>query len=225
MSGVKAMEGVTGGGALQGDTACLRYTVVTTPVGPARVTWSPRGLCALDLDEPGSAEATTGGPATPGPQPAAGAAALRDDTRRAEWQAVVDAWFAGEPVEVPLDLEASGLASFTRAVLDQVRRIPRGSLRTYGEIARALGRPRAARAVGNAVAANPIALLIPCHRVVRAGGDLGRYSGGGPAVKERLLRMEGAWPPAAAGRPGDRTGLPLGPEEAPAAPRSGRTAG
>ncbi|WP_203530586.1 methylated-DNA--[protein]-cysteine S-methyltransferase [Thermaerobacter sp. PB12/4term] len=212
----------------------LRYTVVSTPVGPARVVWSPRGLRALELEEPGRparAGGRTGGPVQepspagePAPGPAGGrpcgaarpaprtasarggwaAGARRDDSRRPHWQALLDAWFAGKPVPLTLDLEGAGLSPFTRKVLEEVHRIPRGQVRTYGEIARAVGRPGAARAVGNAVAANPIALLIPCHRVVGAGGRLGQYSGGGPGVKERLLRLEGAWPPEGtpgAGRP------------------------
>ncbi|WP_460039430.1 methylated-DNA--[protein]-cysteine S-methyltransferase [Thermaerobacter litoralis] len=168
--------------------------------------WSTRGLCALELapGERGEPDEPAPAPDRAAPSNAAGRA-VRDDGRRAEWQALLNAWFAGEPVDVPLDLDVWRLGPFTRAVLDQVRRIPRGSVRTYGAIARALGRPGAARAVGNAVAANPIALLIPCHRVVRTGGVLGAYSGGGPAVKERLLRMEGAWP-LPPGRPGRTAG-------------------
>ena len=171
-----------------------RYTVVDTPVGPVRVTWTPRGICGLVLMNPGP---DRGGMAAPAPAPGEPApGACRDDGRRAELQALLRAWFAGDDVDVPVDRDAAGLSPFVRAVLEEVRRIPRGRVRTYGEIARALGRPGAARAVGNAVAANPVALLIPCHRVVPAGGGLGQYSGGGPQVKERLLRLEGGWPPA-----------------------------
>ena len=179
--------------------ATRHFTVVDTPVGPVRITWTPRGVCGLErLDgEAPSTGARPGrrAPSSPGPDGDGAEAPRRDDTRRAAFQALLDAWFAGADVQVPVDLEAAGLSPFARAVLDQVRRIPRGQVRTYAAIARALGRPGAARAVGNAVAANPVALLIPCHRVVRADGRLGQYSGGGPAIKERLLRLEGAWPP------------------------------
>jgi methylated-DNA-[protein]-cysteine S-methyltransferase len=71
-----------------------------------------------------------------------------------------------------------------------VSSIPFGELRSYGDIARALGRPKAARAVGAAVAQNPVAVIIPCHRVVGEGGDLTGYRGG-LRIKEALLRLEG----------------------------------
>ncbi len=80
---------------------------------------------------------------------------------------------------------------FQEAVLAATRAIPRGETRTYGEVAALIGRPRAARAVGSALAANPLPLLIPCHRVVGAGRRLGFYSDGGPDMKRRLLACEG----------------------------------
>lgn len=92
--------------------------------------------------------------------------------------------------DLPVALE---VAPFARRVLEEVRRIPSGTTRTYGEIAIRLGEPRAARAVGNAVAANPVPLVIPCHRVVPASGGVGQYSAeGGPRTKRRLLEREQA---------------------------------
>lgn len=79
---------------------------------------------------------------------------------------------------------------FQRRVLLIERRIPRGSVSTYGELARALGEANKARAVGNALAANPFPLIIPCHRVVRSDGSLGGFQGG-KRMKEKLLKMEG----------------------------------
>ncbi len=94
--------------------------------------------------------------------------------------------------DLPVDLE---LTEFDRRVLDEVRRIPSGRTATYGEIARRVGRPRAARAVGNAVARNPAVVVIPCHRVLPSDGSIGNYSGeGGPRTKARLLAQEGAHP-------------------------------
>jgi len=83
------------------------------------------------------------------------------------------------------------LTSFQRAVLLACVKIPRGETRTYSQLARAIGKPKSARAVGNALAANPLAPFIPCHRVVRSDGKLGGYSAkGGARAKESLLLRE-----------------------------------
>ena len=89
---------------------------------------------------------------------------------------------------VPVDL--AGFTAFERRVLEATRDIPRGEVRTYGEVAQATGRPRAARAVGNALNKNSACIVIPCHRVVASGG-LGGF-GGGLHVKRYLLELEGA---------------------------------
>lgn len=89
-------------------------------------------------------------------------------------------------------LDLSWLPPFQRRVLEKTAEIPRGEVRPYSWIAKEIGSPRAVRAVGTAVGHNPIPILIPCHRVVRADGSLGEYSMGGPAVKERVLALEGA---------------------------------
>jgi O-6-methylguanine DNA methyltransferase len=97
-------------------------------------------------------------------------------------------------LDLPVDLE---LTPFDRQVLEEVRRVPSGQTASYGEIARRVGRPGAARAVGNAVARNPALLVVPCHRVVPSSGRIGNYSGGGGArTKARLLRQERALPEA-----------------------------
>jgi len=83
------------------------------------------------------------------------------------------------------------MPDFVKRTLTMCRQIPRGRVITYGGLAAAVGASRAARAVGNAMAANPIALIIPCHRVVRSNGCLGGFGGGGPAMKRRLLEQEG----------------------------------
>ena len=94
----------------------------------------------------------------------------------------------GETPKLPeLDLEA--LSEFERECLTIIRSIPRGEVRTYEWVARAAGRPKATRAVGNVMATNPIPLLLPCHRVVPTSGGLGNY-GYGPAMKRRLLAAE-----------------------------------
>lgn len=91
--------------------------------------------------------------------------------------------------DVPVDL--SSRSPFHQEVLRATARIPRGEVRTYGELAETVGRPRAARAVGTAMARNPVPLLVPCHRVVPSSGGVGNY-GFGSDVKAKLLANEGA---------------------------------
>ncbi len=93
-------------------------------------------------------------------------------------------------------LNLGGADPFARQVYEAARSIPAGQTRTYGEIAKDLGQPGAARDVGQALAKNPIALIIPCHRVVAAGGKPGGFSArGGPATKAKMLALEGATQP------------------------------
>jgi O-6-methylguanine DNA methyltransferase len=99
---------------------------------------------------------------------------------------------AGRPGDLPLDLRT--LTEFQRAVLGFTASIPRGEVRPYGWIAAGVGSPGATRAVGSVMAANPIPLIVPCHRVVRSDGRIGAYSLGGPDTKHRLLEAEGAEP-------------------------------
>jgi O-6-methylguanine DNA methyltransferase len=84
-----------------------------------------------------------------------------------------------------------GLTEFEQSVLMKARQIPRGQVRPYSWIAREIGHPRAVRAVGTALANNPIPYFIPCHRVVRADGEIGNYGGGGPEAKKSILMLEG----------------------------------
>ncbi len=112
-------------------------------------------------------------------------------------QRVIDAIVSlldGEPVDltwVPVDM--SGVPEFNRRVYEAARSIPVGSTATYGDIAGLLGSPNASRAVGKALARNPFAIVVPCHRVVGAGGEVGGFSaGGGVNTKMRMLAIEGA---------------------------------
>ena len=88
------------------------------------------------------------------------------------------------------DLDFGVVQGFTRQALQACGQIPRGQVMSYGGLASSLGIPGGARAVGNAMAANPFPLMIPCHRVVRSDGSIGGF-GGGVEVKKRLLRLEG----------------------------------
>jgi methylated-DNA-[protein]-cysteine S-methyltransferase len=102
----------------------------------------------------------------------------------------LDAYFAGERRRFDLPLAPRG-AAFERRVWQLMSAIPYGETRSYGDLASALGAP--ARAVGQACGSNPLPILIPCHRVLAAGGGLGGYSGrGGVETKRRLLVLEGA---------------------------------
>lgn len=108
-------------------------------------------------------------------------------------RAALDAYFAGIPqdfADIALDFE--GATPFQRAVWNGARRVPHGTTSTYGALARDLGRPAsAARAVGAALGANPLAILVPCHRFLAANGGLTGYAAG-LEWKRRLLRIEGA---------------------------------
>jgi O-6-methylguanine DNA methyltransferase len=104
---------------------------------------------------------------------------------------IVDAVRARLEANTQVPWNLAWCTPFQRDVLEAVAAIPKGQTRTYGQIAEAVGRPRAARAVGEVMRTNPIPVLIPCHRVVRSGGDIGRYTPD-PAIKRRLLELEGA---------------------------------
>ena len=103
----------------------------------------------------------------------------------------LEAYFRGEQVEFPDALDLSMVAPFRRVVLHETRLIPYGETRSYGWLASRVGNPRASRAVGQAMATNPIPIIVPCHRVVGSDGGLTGF-GGGLALKKRLLSLETA---------------------------------
>jgi methylated-DNA-[protein]-cysteine S-methyltransferase len=102
----------------------------------------------------------------------------------------IRAYLAGKQRTPELSLDLEGYPLFRKGVWQVLRTIPYGQTRSYGWVARKLGRPKSARAVGQACGANPFPLVIPCHRVVAGNGSLGGFSGGLP-VKRRLLDLEG----------------------------------
>ncbi|MEU8981269.1 methylated-DNA--[protein]-cysteine S-methyltransferase [Streptomyces sp. NPDC058246] len=112
----------------------------------------------------------------------------RDETPFGEAIDQLRAYFAGELKEFTLELRMDG-TPFQRGVWDQLRQIPYGEIRSYGELAESLGNPAASRAVGLANGKNPIGIIVPCHRVVGANGSLTGY-GGGLDRKKRLLDFE-----------------------------------
>ncbi len=124
-----------------------------------------------------------------------GATLKRPSTFASDVARVLEAYLKGGPWPsgVPVVLPGAG---FYARVWNYLRRIPAGQVRTYGRVAQALRRRGAARAVGQACGANPLPLLVPCHRVVAAGCRLGGFSGG-LAIKRSLLELEGALPAGA----------------------------
>ena len=122
------------------------------------------------------------------------ATSRREVTRRAIAAGAVRV-VPGDGRRAPADPDWALLPDgFRGRALRACRAIPRGQVITYAELARRAGSPGAARAAGSAMAANPLPVVIPCHRVVRCDGGLGDYSAGGTAAKRRMLRAEGALP-------------------------------
>ena len=103
---------------------------------------------------------------------------------------LLDRYLQGREVDFDVEVDISGLGTFTRKVLNELRKIPYGETRSYGWLAKKVGKPGAARAVGQALKRNPIPIIIPCHRIIRDDGTIGGFSMG-VNIKERLLALEG----------------------------------
>lgn len=116
---------------------------------------------------------------------------VEDQTRLAEYRRQLRQYFEGARTRFSMDLDLGRLTQFQRRVLAAAAAIPVGEVRTYGQIARTLGKPKAARAVGQALGRNPLPIVLPCHRVIASDGSLGGY-GGGLERKRQLLQLEGA---------------------------------
>ncbi len=165
------------------------FALFETTIGPCGVAWSPRGIVGVQLPESGE-------PATRARLarrfPDAREATPPPEVRQAV--AGISALLQGEKLDlsrVALDMEH--VPPFHRRVYEAARAIPPGVTLSYGEIAARLGAPGSARAVGQALGRNPFAIVVPCHRVVAAGGRAGGFSAnGGVATKLRLLAIEGA---------------------------------
>jgi methylated-DNA-[protein]-cysteine S-methyltransferase len=157
--------------------------LLDSPLGPLAIGWRETGITFVGLAPDGDYEAVR----------ALVERRLRRPTRIAEapeWvRAAVHKFFQTWRVDSSV-LDISGLSDFERAALLKAAEIPPGEVRSYGWIAREIGHPHAARAVGQAMARNPLALFFPCHRVVDANGDLHNY-GYGVEIKARILTMEG----------------------------------
>jgi methylated-DNA-[protein]-cysteine S-methyltransferase len=167
------------------------FAIFQTAIGACGVAWSGRGITAVQLPER-DLERTRARLVRSSP-------GAHEGTPPPDVQEAVDAIAAlldGEPRDlsaVVLDIERRVPAVFNRRVYAIARTIPPGRTLTYGEIAARLGEPGAAQAVGQALGQNPFPIVVPCHRVVAAGGKTGGFSAnGGVATKLRLLAIEGA---------------------------------
>lgn len=171
----------------EGSAPPLHWTRLPTPIGSLHLAANERGLVRITFSEE-----TEGflGSLDPKARLVAGGDALEGHCRQLEQ------YFAGQRREFGLPTDLSTATDFQRQVLTAIGEIPPGEVRTYGQIAEAVGKPNAARAVGQALASNPIPIVLPCHRVLASDGTLGGYAGG-LARKRRLLQLEGAALPGA----------------------------
>ncbi|MFF0266108.1 methylated-DNA--[protein]-cysteine S-methyltransferase [Kribbella sp. NPDC004536] len=147
----------------------MHWTVVDSPIGDLTLAVDETGLCRLHFGATDRARDT--------------------DPLLTEAAEQLKAYFAGELQEFTLPLSVRGGSDFERAVWQQLTRIPYGEMQTYGEVAKIVGDAGAARAVGTACNRNPIAIVVPCHRVVGAGGKMVGFGGGIP-TKRHLLELE-----------------------------------
>jgi methylated-DNA-[protein]-cysteine S-methyltransferase len=162
----------------------VSYDVTESPVGSLFVALTDRGLCRISYD--------------PEPERLAEQLARTFGTRVLRVPKAVDPvvreldeYFEGRRQSFDLPVDLRGRTDFSRAVLEKLARVPFGEVTTYGTLAAQAGRPRAARAVGTIMNRNPIPIVLPCHRVIGASGDLVGY-GGGLDRKRQLLDLESA---------------------------------
>ena len=198
------------------EPAVATLATAASPWGPVHVVASEVGVAAIERDWSAEAVARRTGERLGGRVEIAGAgmagAAMagaemtgaatapdgRDRVLRAGLRAVADVVAGNEPsMDLPLDWR--GISAWDRRVLEGARTLRRGEITSYGRLARRIGAPGAARAVGAALGRNPYWLLIPCHRVVAGDGSIGGYGGGPDAldVKRDLLALEGVAVPVA----------------------------
>jgi methylated-DNA-[protein]-cysteine S-methyltransferase len=169
------------------------YRVVDSPLGPLWIAVGPKGVLAIHYgDEPSTAELArivrTYGPG------------VLPDARRVDPVArELDQYFAGARKRFDIAVDLTPLTEFQRRILSATARVAFGEVSTYATVARQAGSEKASRAAGQALGANPIPIVVPCHRILASDGTLGGYSGGLDA-KRRLLGFErreipaGGWP-------------------------------
>ena len=175
--------GMTPGAYRRGGTGVtVQYAIVPSPLGRMLVAATPRGMCAVRFGDTASeleSELRAEFHA---------ATLVRDEAALQRYTKPLLASLRGESVtiELPLDVRAT---AFQMRVWEKLREIPAGETRSYSEVAQGIGDPKAVRAVARACASNPVALAVPCHRVVRSDGELAGYRWG-VQRKKKLLKME-----------------------------------
>lgn len=162
------------------DRIAPRYAPIDTPLGSGYMAFTPRGVVLLEVGV-GKAAFMREAAKRLGVEP------VRKDPPPAFRRRVRACLERGDGAVV----DWSRMGGFQRKVLEATAKIPPGKVRSYAEIAQRISNPRAVRAVGTALARNPVPLLVPCHRVVRSDGTVGNYGMGTP-TKRKLLRREGA---------------------------------
>lgn len=153
----------------------MDYDIIDSPLGPILIAATSKGLCYVNFQNGLNKR-------IPDHE------WVRNETRLSEVKEQISAYFAGtlKTFILPLDLKGT---EFQRNVWSALQKIPYGTTMTYGELAQQIGKPKAARAVGNANNANPIPIIIPCHRVIGSRGELIGYAGG-VEIKSALLKFE-----------------------------------
>jgi methylated-DNA-[protein]-cysteine S-methyltransferase len=169
----------------------IAFALFDTAIGRCAIVWSARGVAAFGFPE-GSEQATRKRIAKRHPS-------AHEASPPADIQRVIDdivALLAGEPRDLSaVAIDTDGMPEFNRRVYEIARSVPPGATLSYGEIAERLGDRALARDVGVALGQNPIPIIVPCHRVLAAGGKMGGFSApGGVRTKLRLLSIEGAQP-------------------------------
>jgi methylated-DNA-[protein]-cysteine S-methyltransferase len=162
------------------------YTRLKTPIGTLTIVQGGRGVVRVGFDDDDVGALLAEVAAGLGPR------IVASDRELAATRDTVEAYFEGTDERLDLPVDFSLVRSpFRRSALEELRRVGAGQVVTYGELARRIEHPKAARAVGTACATNPIPIIVPCHRVLPGSGGVGNY-GGGPEIKRRLLAHEGS---------------------------------
>ena len=162
----------------------VAYGVADSPLGPLTVVVTPRGLVRLSYPGEGIEEQLAELAERVSPR------ILEAPERTDEVRRQLDAYFAGDRTAFDVPIDWRLVRGFAGQVLRATARIPFGSVSSYREVATEAGSPNAYRAAGNALGSNPVPIVVPCHRVLHAGGGLGGYTGGLDR-KRYLLRLEG----------------------------------